>query len=94
MATPNPSATSQEADHAMRRGLLPEVLFGPDLAFALGLQDAGTAIRAVRRLGIPCARIGRRVAVRRTALLEWVASRESPPSDQVLRLLGADRGRP
>jgi hypothetical protein len=64
----------------VRRAALPEVLFVPDLALALGRTE-----RSVRRLlvggrvGIPYLRLGRRLAVRREALLAALADRETRP---------------
>ncbi len=52
------------------------VLFGADLARALGTSSVSGALRAVRREGIPHVRIGRRVGVRIAALDEWLKARE------------------
>lgn len=67
-------------DDALRRAALPEVLFLPDLAIALGLQSASAARRALLRGDCgPYLRIGRRLAIRREALLQSLAAREVHP---------------
>lgn len=64
------------ADEAVLRGLLPEVLFLPDLAPALGVGTTSAARRLIVDGGCPHCYVGRRLAVRRTALLEWIEERE------------------
>ncbi len=64
-----------------RRAALPEILFVPDLALALG-RNARSIRRllASGRLGIPYVRLGgQRFAVRREAFLAALAEREVRP---------------
>jgi hypothetical protein len=76
--------TSQDS---VRRGLLPEILWASDLPAALGVRTGRTAVQLVLRHGIPHGRLGRRLYVRRVALLEWLASHEGPlfPGHPVIR---------
>jgi hypothetical protein len=61
----------------VRRAVLPEILFTPDLALALGGITPSAARRAVLRGDCgPYLRIGRRIAVRRESLLAALAERE------------------
>lgn len=54
----------------LRRAALPEILFVPDLRLALGGVSESTVRRAVLRGACgPYVRLGRRLAVRREALL-------------------------
>ena len=71
-----------DSEKAIRRGLLPEVLFGPDLAPVLGVRSASAALRLVRREAIPHVRLGRRVGVRRAALMAWFQARETDGTEQ------------
>jgi hypothetical protein len=52
------------------------VLYGQDLARALGVASPSAALRIVKRSGIPFVRIGRRVGVRVAALDEWLRAGE------------------
>lgn len=62
------------------RAALPQVLFIPDLAVALGGVSLATARRAVIRGDCgPYLRIGRRIALRREAFLRALADREAAP---------------
>jgi excisionase family DNA binding protein len=63
----------------IHRAALPEIMLVSDLAAALGLSQAAVR-RAIHRgeLG-PWCRIGRRIAVRREALLEALEARETTP---------------
>lgn len=67
--------TPRYGEH-ITRSSWPLVLFLPDLALVLGVETPSAARRLVLREGIPHLRVGRRMAVRRQALLEWVAGRE------------------
>ena len=70
--TPNPHAAS------VLRAALPEILFTPDLALALGGISESAARRIVLRGDCgPHVRIGRRLAVRRESLLDAFAERET-----------------
>lgn len=63
-----------------RRAALPEILFVPDLALALGGVSHRSARRAVLHGDCgPFLRIGRRLAVRRESLLEALRAREIQP---------------
>jgi hypothetical protein len=70
--------TSPDGRESIRRGLLPEYLLPTDLAIALGLADADAARRFVRREGVPHVVLGKRLYVRRRALDDWLAARETP----------------
>lgn len=61
----------------VRRAALPEVMFAPDVALALGVTPS--AARKLIRRGFPHVRIGRRLAVRRDAFLETIAASEVVP---------------
>ncbi|MEZ6010109.1 MAG: hypothetical protein R3F05_20430 [Planctomycetota bacterium] len=68
-----------------RRATLPEILFSPDLALALGGVTPSAARRAVLRGECgPYLRLGRRIAVRREAFLAALAEREqeAPSTDE------------
>src|SRR3990167_590119 len=66
--TPRPSPLAT-------RALIPEISFLLDLAAILGTTPSG-ARRIVLHQAVPFLRIGRRIAVRRPALLAWLESRE------------------
>lgn len=71
----------------VRRACLPEILFTPDVAIALGGVSPATARR--RLLDGTCGpilRIGRRIAVRREAFLDALAAREVDPTTAPDRL--------
>ena len=71
---------SKTADQ-FHRAALPEVLFVPDLALALGGVTESAARRTVLRGECgPYLRIGRRIAVRREAFLAALAGREQHPA--------------
>jgi len=71
-----------QSSNEFRRAALPEVLFVPDMALALGGITESAARRAVLRGECgPFLRIGRRLAVRRDAFLAALAARESSPQD-------------
>lgn len=66
-------------DTAVRRALLPEILFSDDVAIALRLSPtAARKALAAGRFGRPF-RIGQRLAIRREALLETLEALESAP---------------
>jgi hypothetical protein len=79
------------SQHPYLRAALPEVLFVPDLSMVLGGLTFSATRRAVLRGDCgPFLRIGRRIAVRREALLDALAAREvdpaaGPPTPRVLR---------
>jgi hypothetical protein len=56
---------------------LPLVLYGHDLARALGVASVSAALRIIRREGIPFVRIGRRLGVRTAALDQWLRASET-----------------
>lgn len=62
------------------RAALPEVLFIPDLAIALGGISESATRRAVLRGDCgPYVRLGRRLAIRRDALMSALQDREHDP---------------
>lgn len=64
-----------------RAGLaLHEYLTMRDVRLVLGLKSDSAARRAVVRLGVPYARIGRRILVRREALTDAIRAREVTPA--------------
>lgn len=67
--------------HPYLRAALPEVLFVPDLALALGGLTPSATRRAVLRGDCGrFVRLGRRLAVRREAFLDALAAREVDPT--------------
>jgi hypothetical protein len=61
---------------AVTRAALPEVLWPGDLVHALGVATERAAVRMVLRQRIPHGRLGRRIYVRREALLGWLEAAE------------------
>ena len=59
------------------RAAWPDPLFLPDLAAVFGAQSTSGARRIVLREGIPYSWIGRRMFVRRAALVAWFEARET-----------------
>jgi hypothetical protein len=82
--------------HPYLRAALPEVLLVPDLAAVLGGLTPSATRRAVLRGDFgPFVRIGRRLAVRREALLDALAARElDPAATHHPRVLRDDRREP
>ena len=64
---------------AVRRAALPEILFLPDLALALGMTPSAARRALLRGDCGPYFRVGRRYAVRRAAFLAALEARESQP---------------
>ena len=64
---------------AITRAALPEILFVPDVAIALGVMDSAARKTIVRGEIGPYFRIGRRLAVRRESFLAALAEREVIP---------------
>lgn len=70
----------QADSDAVRRAILPEVLRVPDVALLLGIGQDG-AWRWIKRY-CPHVKTGRRVLVRREALLDALRRRETRPPDR------------
>ncbi len=93
--SPSPARRAGPYANQVRRAALPEVLFLPDLAVALGLHPkVAHELLLAGELG-PYVDIAGRPAVRRVAFLEALAERETRPSpvsepSQPHRELGPD----
>ena len=80
----HPSQPSPHRDD-VRRAVLPEILFVPDVRLALGYRSETAARRAiVSGTCGPYLRLGRRLAVRRESLLQSLADQEIDPHDSPL----------
>ena len=64
---------------AVRRAALPELLFVPDIALALGVKPSAARKAVVRGECGRFLRIGRRLAVRRDSFMDALAEREVAP---------------
>lgn len=96
MVIPDPRNRPPDRNTAVRRAILPEICNAEDVALALGTST--TFARRLMRQGAcgPVARFGRRLVVRRDALLAAIAARETDRSGAPppLRLApGAEGGR-
>ena len=73
-------ASSRPHADAVRRACLPEILFLPDLALALGVTSSAARRALLRGDCGPYFRVGRRYAVRRAAFLAALEARETTPA--------------
>ena len=81
--------TKNDPDHGdtVRRAALPEVLFVPDLALALGLSESAARRAILRGDCGPFLRMGRRLAVLRESFLTALETRQVSAPGKTLQLL-------
>ena len=76
---------------AVRRAALPEVLFVPDLALALGVSASAARKAILRGACGPYLRLGRRLAVLRESFMAALEARQVSPSHRAtLQLVRRD----
>ncbi len=96
MGNPKTPERSPDRNTAVRRAILPEICHDEDVALALGTSTL-VARRLMRRGDCgPVARFGRRLVVRRDALLAAIAAREvdgAGPTPTLPHLRAGDGGR-